>query len=134
MLVKIYYPSQQSPLGRRMTVGFSELTINDTIKIKVPIGHFIWLGDGMALLHNEKQHGRQIGMICAGSGITPILQTCGLFVDINRDVEDIPCKDELDEFAKEYSARLSLHYSLTSKSIPMDWSHSVGRLDMKMMI
>ncbi|KAG6916078.1 hypothetical protein DXG01_008552 [Tephrocybe rancida] len=147
MLVKIYYPSQQFPLGGRMTVGFSELTINDTIELKGPIGHFVWLGDGMALLHNEKRRVRQIGMICAGSGITPILQVLrGIFtdtanndtdvwvIDVNRDVEDILCRDELDEFAKEHSVRLSLRYSLTSKSIPRDWSQSVGRLDMKMMV
>ncbi|KNZ80738.1 Nitrate reductase [NADPH] [Termitomyces sp. J132] len=146
MLVKIYHPTKHFPLGGRMTLGFAELTVDDTIELKGPIGHFVWLGNGMASLHGNLRRIRQIGLICGGSGITPILQVLrGIFtdttdndtdvwvVDINRDVGDILCRDELDELAKTHSSRLSLRYSLTSKSIPKDWDQSVGRLDAKMM-
>lgn len=129
-----------------MTLGFAELEVDDTIELKGPIGHFVWLGNGMAGIHGIPRRVRRIGMICGGSGITPILQILrGIFldtpnndtdvwvVDINRDVGDILCKDELDELAKTYGSRLSLRYSLTGKSIPRDWNQSIGRLNAKMM-
>ncbi|KAG6822942.1 hypothetical protein H0H87_002263 [Tephrocybe sp. NHM501043] len=100
----------------------------------------------MALLHETKKRVKQIGMICAGSGITPILQVLrGIFtdtanndtdvwvLDINRDVKDILCRDELDHLASAHGSRFSLRYSLTGKSIPDSWPHSVGRLDSKML-
>ncbi|KAG6833878.1 hypothetical protein H0H87_007889 [Tephrocybe sp. NHM501043] len=81
-----------------------------------------------------------------GSGITPILQVLrGIFtdtanndtdvwvLDINRDVKDILCRDELDHLASAHGSRFSLRYSLTGKSIPDSWPHSVGRLDSKML-
>ncbi|KAG6884420.1 hypothetical protein C0993_011292, partial [Termitomyces sp. T159_Od127] len=54
-------------------------------------------------------------------------------MDINRDVGDILCRDELDELAKAHSSRLFLRYSLTGKSIPHDWKQSLGRLNANMM-
>ena len=54
-----------------------------------------------------------IGFIAGGSGITPVLQTCHALVAnkarnlkisilfANRTVEDILCKDLLDELAKD---------------------------------
>ncbi|KAG6843399.1 hypothetical protein H0H93_001151, partial [Arthromyces matolae] len=45
MLVKIYYPTEQFPSGGRMTLGFAELSIGDTVELKGPIGHFTWLGN-----------------------------------------------------------------------------------------
>ncbi|KAG6895362.1 hypothetical protein C0992_001652 [Termitomyces sp. T32_za158] len=143
---RIYYPTQQFPLGGRMTLGFAELQVDDTIELKGPIGHFVWLGNGMAELHGIPRRVRQIGMICGGSGVTPILQVLrGIFtdtanndtdawvLDVNRDIGDILCRDELDELAKAHSSRLSLRYSLTGKSVPQDWTQSIGRLNVKMM-
>ncbi|KAG6809936.1 hypothetical protein H0H92_014018 [Tricholoma furcatifolium] len=146
LLVKIYYPNQEFPLGGRMTLGFDELAIGDSVELKGPLGHFVWLGEGLASVHGTERRVRQIGMICAGSGVTPILQVLrGILVDtinndtnvwlldINRDLDDILCKDELDQLAKDYGSRFSLRYSLTGKAVPGDWSHSVGRLDQKML-
>ncbi|KAG6847627.1 hypothetical protein H0H93_006967 [Arthromyces matolae] len=99
----------------------------------------------MASLHGTPKRVRQVGMVCAGSGITPILQVLrGVFVetdnndtdvwvlDVNRNFDDILCKEELDELALAYGSRFSLRYSLTGKSIPEGWDQSIGRLNLKM--
>lgn len=85
-------------------------------------------------------------MVCGGSGITPILQVLrGIFedpsdtttkawvLDINREFEDILCREELDSLLARYPSRLSLRYSLTGKNVPVDWSHSVGRVNDEML-
>ncbi|KAF6764114.1 nitrate reductase [Ephemerocybe angulata] len=146
MLVKIYYPSNVFPTGGKMTLGFSELQISDEVEFKGPIGHFTWLGDGKATIHGKVHTVRQVGLVCAGSGITPILQVLrGVFedesdtstevwvIDVNRFADDILCKDELDVWAKKHPSRLHLRYSLTGKPVPEGWSHSVGRMDGDMM-
>ncbi|KAG6834893.1 hypothetical protein H0H93_006603, partial [Arthromyces matolae] len=92
MLVKIYYPTEQFPSGGHMTLGFRGTlnSIGDTIELKGPIGHFTWLGNGMASLHGTPQCVRQVGMVCAGSGITPILQVlCGVFVETDNNNTDM---------------------------------------------
>ena len=37
-----------------MTLGFSELVVGDSVELKGPIGHFIWKGAGIALLHGKE--------------------------------------------------------------------------------
>ena len=67
---RIYYPTVQFPLGGRMTRGFSELVVGDSVELKGPIGHFIWKGTGVALCYGEERRVREIGLVCGGSGIT----------------------------------------------------------------
>ncbi|KAF8967746.1 nitrate reductase [Flammula alnicola] len=146
VLVKIYYPNEQYPLGGRMTLGFSELRAGDTVELKGPIGQFTWLGDGKALLNGKEKDVRKIGMVCGGSGITPILQVLrGIFhdatdhetsvwvLDFNRHLDDILCRDELDRLAEEYGSRFGLQYSLTGKTIPEGWEYSTGRVNDEML-
>ena len=129
-----------------MTLGFAELEAGDAIELKGPIGHFTWQGDGKALIHGTTAVVREVGMVCGGSGITPILQVLrGIFedpsdtvtkawvLDINRELEDILCREELDSLFARYPSRLSLRYSLTGKSVPADWTHSVGRVNDEML-
>ncbi|KAF8649084.1 hypothetical protein AX16_006031 [Volvariella volvacea WC 439] len=146
MLVKIYYPNRQYPLGGRMTLGFAELKVGDTVELKGPIGHFVWLGGGMARIRGKELHVRNIGMVCAGSGVTPILQVLrGIFedttdesttvnvLDVNRHLDDILCREELDALAQRHPSRLHIRYSLTGPLIPDGWSHSIGRVNLKML-
>lgn len=129
-----------------MTLGFAELEVGDVVELKGPIGHFIWQGDGKALIHGTTTAVREVGMVCAGSGITPILQVLrGIFedpsdtttkawvLDINREFDDILCREELDSLASQFPSRFSLRYSLTAKNIPVDWKHSVGRVNLEML-
>jgi nitrate reductase (NAD(P)H) len=129
-----------------MTLGFSELNVGDIVELKGPIGHFIWKGQGTVLLDGTEKRVRELGMVCAGSGITPILQVVqGIFGDlsdqttkvsiiyVNRLVEDILCREELDLLAAQNPARFQIHYSLTGNLIPRDWPYSTGRINEEML-
>ncbi|KAF8805919.1 nitrate reductase [Phlegmacium glaucopus] len=141
LLIKIYYPNAEFPKGGLMTLGVSELVLGDAVELKGPVGHFNWKGRGMVSLHDEERHVSEIGLICAGSGITPILQVLRAILtdpldfytkvwvlDVNRFTEDILCREELDRLASEHGSRFRLHYNLTGKPVPSDWSYSTGRV------
>jgi len=147
MLIKIYYPSAEFPQGGRMTMGFAELVVGDMLDLKGPIGHFIWKGNGIASMHGEEKRITEIGLVCGGSGITPILQVLRAILtdptghhtkvwvlDINRFTEDILCREELDRFALEHKSHLRLHYSLTGKPVPEGWPYSTGRITDAMLV
>ncbi|KIM37539.1 hypothetical protein M413DRAFT_13248 [Hebeloma cylindrosporum] len=147
LLIKIYYPSAEFPQGGRMTVGFSQLVVGDSVELKGPIGHFIWKGNGIASLHGEERRIAEIGLICGGSGVTPILQVLrailtdptGLHtkvwvLDVNRYLDDILCREELDRLALEHGPHFKLHYSLTGKPLPDDWPYSTGRITDEMLV
>ena len=129
-----------------MTLGFSELVLGDVVELKGPIGHFTWKGKGVITLHDQEKHVTEVGLVCGGSGITPILQilqailtddddddlldcyTKVWVLDVNRFIEDILCREQLDQLALKHRSRFRLHYSLTGKPVPSDWSYSTGRI------
>ena len=129
-----------------MSIGFAELQVGDAIELKGPIGHFTWNRQGTVLLDGIKKRVQEMGMVCAGTGITPILQVVrGVLEDesendtklsvlsINRYVEDILCREELDQLAAQYPAQLRVHYSLTGNRVPCDWPYSTGRVSGEML-
>ncbi|CAE6358002.1 unnamed protein product [Rhizoctonia solani] len=144
LLVKMYLPTDEYPQGGKMSVGFHQLMVDDTIELKGPLGSFIWNGDGAALWKGVERTVRNIGLICAGSGITPILQvlrsvledhtdheTTLWLLDSNRTEQDILCRDELLTFA-ERKGRMKAHFTL-SKSPSEGWTFSTGRINDEMM-
>jgi nitrate reductase (NAD(P)H) len=129
-----------------MTLGFSELVIGDSVELKGPIGHFVWKGKGIGEIHGQERRVREIGLVCGGSGITPILQVLrGILhdtshrdtkvwvLDVNRYFDDILCGDELHQLAKEYAERYRLHHTLTGVPTPDGWEYSTGRLNKRML-
>ncbi|KAJ7594499.1 nitrate reductase [Mycena floridula] len=144
-LVKIYYPTAGT-IGGKMSLGFAELGVGDAVELKGPFGDFIWKGNGTVLLHDKPRQVCELGMICGGSGITPIYQfvrallldrtdktTKVSVIDSNRTLDDILCQAELDELAAHHSSRFILHYTLTGDDIPRTWPYSKGRIDRKML-
>ncbi|CAE6437488.1 unnamed protein product [Rhizoctonia solani] len=144
LLVKMYLPTGEYPQGGKMSIGFNQLVVGDTIELKGPLGSFVWNGNGSALWKGVEHRVRNIGLICAGSGITPILQvlrsvledetdheTTLWLVDSNRTEQDILCRDELLSFA-ERKGRMKAHFTL-SKSPAEGWLFSTGRIDDAMM-
>jgi len=134
LLVKLYLPSASFPSGGKMTVGFHELVIGDSVEMKGPLGSFIWEGRGRRGGGNVGNHirwkdvprsgVRKLGLICGGSGITPILQVLRAalqednddededdqeeeeteiwLLDANRAEQDILCRQELEEYSVKY--------------------------------
>ncbi|CAE7189663.1 unnamed protein product [Rhizoctonia solani] len=144
LLVKMYLPTDDYPQGGKMSVGFHQLVVGDTIELKGPLGSFIWSGNGTAVWRGIERRARNIGLICAGSGITPILQvlrsvledntdemTKLWLLDSNRTEQDILCRDELLSFA-ERKGRMKAHFTL-SRSPEAGWAFSTGRIDDEMM-
>jgi len=140
-LVKLYLSSKDFPIGGKMTTGFHQLTVGDTVQLKGPLGSFTWNGQGVASWKGSDRKVKEVGMICGGSGITPILQVLrSIFLDsldtetkvwvisANKTEQDILCRDELDAlYTKHGPHRLRLHYVLGKA--PPGWTGSTGRID-----
>ncbi|KAF8887006.1 nitrate reductase [Gymnopilus junonius] len=151
LLIKIYGPTPEFPDGGQITQGFAELILGDSIEIKGPIGDFTWKGRGVVSLHNQDQRVTEIGLVCGGTGIAPILQvlrailndprsgpdeneiTKVWMVDVNREVDDILCKEEIDQLEKDNEKAFKVYYSLTGRNIPEGWKYSRGRITYDML-
>ncbi|CCM02701.1 uncharacterized protein FIBRA_04807 [Fibroporia radiculosa] len=144
-LVKLYLPCESLPLGGKMTTGFSQLEVGDEIEIKGPLGAFTWQGRGSVIWKGTHRTVREIGMICGGSGITPILQvlrsivhdradeTRVWLIDANKTDADILCLEELSELQRLRGAeRLRIHHTLSVT--PEGWEYSTGRITNTMLI
>ncbi|KAF8327132.1 uncharacterized protein EI90DRAFT_3225200 [Cantharellus anzutake] len=149
LLIKLYLPCAAFPLGGKMTVGFHELVVGDTVEFKGPLGSFVWEGKGNLRWKGVPRSGiRHLGLICGGSGITPILQvlrsvlhdgedseTHLYLLDVNRTESDILCWGELDTWyelhgdkARDISRRrLKIHYTLSRPS--PQWTFGTGRVN-----
>ncbi|KIM31985.1 hypothetical protein M408DRAFT_64449 [Serendipita vermifera MAFF 305830] len=150
-LIKIYFPSSEFPEGGKMTMGFHELSVGDTVQIKGPIGSFVWEGNGVAKWRGVPRNARNLGLVCAGSGITPVLQvlrsvlhdqndskTKLWLLDANRTEQDILCREELDKLALLHGSpplggRFLVHYTLSKPKATADWSFSTGRINESML-
>ncbi|KAF2762165.1 hypothetical protein EJ05DRAFT_199535 [Pseudovirgaria hyperparasitica] len=137
VLVKVYFDTKEKA-GGKMTKAMDALPIGHFVDFKGPIGKFEYLGRGECAVNNAKRHIKKFIMISGGSGITPIYQifravmkdkgdpTKCVVLDGNRLVEDILCKDDLDQLALGNDDRCKLLYTLTQG--PDDWTGLRGRI------
>ncbi|PPJ50846.1 hypothetical protein CBER1_07269 [Cercospora berteroae] len=137
VLVKVYFKSEGQE-GGKMSMALEQIPTGHFVEFKGPIGKFEYLGKGLAAVNNVKRDVKTFYMICGGSGITPIYQvlravmqdkedsTRCVVLDGNRLVEDILCKEDLDQFAKENSERCTILHTLTKA--PEDWQGLRGRI------
>ncbi|KAF9239851.1 hypothetical protein BU15DRAFT_46396 [Melanogaster broomeanus] len=152
-LIKLYLPSDGFE-GGEMTTRINQLVLGDEIELSGPFGPFIWERQGVAKWKGEEREVKEIGLICGGSGITPILQVLRSILDgdvdgmpkvwmisANKTEEDILCRSELDELlVKHYDgpARFRLHYVLSSdpgivNNAPEVLTSSKGRINKKLL-
>lgn len=121
-----------------MSKALDALPMGHYVDFKGPIGKFEYLGKGRCAVNGVERHVKTFYMICGGSGITPIYQvfravmqdrddkTKAIVLDGNRLVEDILCKAELDDFAKDNEEKCQLLYTLTQG--PEEWTGLRGRI------
>lgn len=138
ILVKIYFDGQEFR-GGRMTLALDSLPIGHTFDFKGPVGKFKYLGQGICSINDQRKTVKRFVMICAGSGITPIFQVFRAVMSDNEDqtectilngnrrLEDILCKEDLDNLAKGKEDRARVLYTLTKA--PEAWQGLRGRID-----
>ncbi|EIN13058.1 nitrate reductase [Punctularia strigosozonata HHB-11173 SS5] len=145
LLVKLYLPSPTVVFGGKMSTVLNKMQIGDEVELKGPLGSFTWNGTGEATWKGQRRTVRQVGMICGGSGITPILQVLrGIFEDetddrtqvwlicSNKTEHDILCWQELEDLHNRHgSSRFRMRHTLNAP--PSGWAQSVGRIDEHMM-
>ncbi|ELU36555.1 nitrate reductase [Rhizoctonia solani AG-1 IA] len=125
LLVKMYLPTDEYPQGGKMSIGFHQLIVDDTIELKGPLGSFIWNGNGTALWKGIERLLRSV----LEDGTDH--ETTLWLLDSNRTEQDILCRDELLTFA-ERKGRMKAHFTL-SKSPSEGWTFSTGRINDEMM-
>ncbi|KDQ57289.1 hypothetical protein JAAARDRAFT_70219 [Jaapia argillacea MUCL 33604] len=143
-LIKLYLPTLEYPVGGKMTSCFHKLVIGDSVELKGPLGSFVWDGPGSAVWKGVRRILKEVGMICGGSGVTPILQVLRAILDnaedpvkiwvisANKTEADILCRQELDSlFTLHGQDRFKLHYTLSK--VPEAWCYSTGRINDVMM-
>lgn len=136
-VLKAYRPIPRFPKGGKMSQHLDSLKIGDTIDIRGPVGEFDYHSNGKFTIDGEECTATKFNMIAGGTGITPVMQ---IAAEILRHPEDTTrmslvfgCREEndllmrgtLDEWAKNFPNKFSVHYIL-SDSWPTGWQYSTG--------
>lgn len=137
-LIKLYL-STEKRTGGKMSKALDAMPLNHRVELKGPIGKFQYLGRGYCSINNAKKRFENFGLICAGSGITPVYQilhsiisdpgdqTKCTLINGNRRIEDILCRDDIESFIKRRRPQLNAVYTLTQAT--NEWKGLRGRID-----
>ncbi|KAH7958081.1 hypothetical protein HPB51_027932 [Rhipicephalus microplus] len=119
-MVKIYPAgvSRKYPNGGLMSQYLDSLKPGDKIQIQGPKRRFVYEGRGKFATADGHQLPlvARLGLVAAGSGVTPMLQllrhlladnvdrTTVMMIDVNSNEQDIIARQELDDYAKNHAA------------------------------
>eukprot|EP00274_Cyanoptyche_gloeocystis_P004548 CAMPEP_0196653062 /NCGR_PEP_ID=MMETSP1086-20130531/2635_1 /TAXON_ID=77921 /ORGANISM="Cyanoptyche gloeocystis , Strain SAG4.97" /LENGTH=940 /DNA_ID=CAMNT_0041984043 /DNA_START=132 /DNA_END=2954 /DNA_ORIENTATION=+ len=138
-VIKVYKPNvhPKFPAGGVFSQHLGSLEVGQTVDFKGPIGHVVYKGRGLFVLDGKVERvAREVGMICGGSGITPMFQVAkAMLADpedhtrihllyANQTEADILLRPDLDRLCKEYPERFQVWYTLDRP--PQDWAYSSG--------
>ncbi|XP_075730831.1 NADH-cytochrome b5 reductase 3-like [Rhipicephalus microplus] len=120
IMVKIYAAgmSRKYPNGGLMSQYLDSLKPGDKMQIQGPKGRFVYQGRGKFATADGHQLPlvARLGLVAAGSGVTPMLQllrhlladnadrTTVMMIDVNSSEQDIIARQELDDYAKNHAA------------------------------
>jgi cytochrome-b5 reductase len=151
-VIKVYKAGvhPKFPEGGKMSQHLDSLQIGDTLDMKGPKGHLEYLGKGKFTVKAmrkplQERSARHFGMIAGGTGITPMLQvihaifregdnnknTTVSLLYANQTEDDILVREELEQLAKDYPDRFSLHYTL-DRPPSEGWNGSTGFVSKEM--
>ncbi|KAF9919986.1 hypothetical protein FBU30_010291 [Linnemannia zychae] len=147
LVVKIYFKDKNPrfPEGGIVSQYLNNMSIGDSIAVKGPIGSFTYLGQGQ-YRHASCKQGRalQIGMICGGTGLTPMYQIMqAILADKkrgidnttkvsllfgNRTEDDILMRQDIDEVGiKGLGEKDRFHlWHVLSEESPEGWKYGKG--------
>ncbi|XP_075730930.1 NADH-cytochrome b5 reductase 3-like [Rhipicephalus microplus] len=119
IMVKIYPAgvSRKHPNGGLMSQYLDGLKPGDKIEIQGPKGRFVYEGHGQFATAEGRRLPlvTRLGLVAAGSGVTPMLQllrhlladnadqTTVMMIDVNSSEQDIIARQELEEYAQHHS-------------------------------
>jgi len=121
----------------------------DKIDVRGPSGRLIYQGCGRFQIRSDKKspavlkHTKQVGMICGGTGITPMYQLIKFvcnhpedttklsLIFANQTQDDILLRDELEELARKFPDRLQLWFTV-DRSVQSDWKFDIGFVNEEM--
>jgi cytochrome-b5 reductase len=133
--IKIYRSNENQlfPHGGKMSQYMESLEVGNSVQIQGPFGKIEYFGRGNWKGMGKKYGKRnQIGLICGGSGVTPMIQliqavlqdpndnTTISMLYANKTFDDIIIKEQLDEWSLNSNGQFSIHYTLDSP--PENWN------------
>ncbi|XP_037276749.2 NADH-cytochrome b5 reductase 3 [Rhipicephalus microplus] len=129
IIVKVYRAGvcPQFPQGGVMSQFLDSLKPGDDVQIRGPRGMFVYEGHGtfVTALGDRLPPVQKLGLIAAGSGVTPMLQLlrsifadstdCTLvrMIDVNHSPSEIIACSELDDYARTYSSTFRICHVLS---------------------
>jgi len=148
LVVKVYFAGVEPrfPKGGACSQYLDQLRIGDSIQVKGPLGGFVYEGAGRYSGQSGKQKGvaKEIGMICGGTGITPLWQVVqaifkkageeaddtrvSLLVG-NKSEQDILLRNELDDVVARFGSDRIRVWNVLSQDVPENWAYGVGYIN-----
>ncbi|OAA58718.1 nitrate reductase [Cordyceps fumosorosea ARSEF 2679] len=138
-VVKIYPPTA-TQAGGVMTTALDSIPVGHPVDFKGPVGRFEYAGDGLCRVAGRARHVDRLVMVCAGTGVTPMLAVLRAVVgggpedatecvvlDGNRTEEDILCRAELEALVGGSGGRARLVHTLSEPG--EGWRGRRGRMD-----
>ena len=133
LVVKVYSRSKDFPAGGVFSQYLNSLSIGDRVEVKGPLGHIVYPSKRTLQIKGKNKPIRQLCMIAAGSGITPMFQLMKTILEndtdstiihlifANRTEEDIILKAQLDIYANTYPNKFHVTYILSRPAFPEVW-------------
>eukprot|EP00347_Sterkiella_histriomuscorum_P009954 403339240 len=145
-VIKIYRKCDEFINGGKMSQSLESYSIGDKVKMEGPFGQLSYLGHSNFLIRKKPVKKTRLGLIAAGTGITPIysivqastLAQDGLEMSMiysNKTLDDILLKEDLDNLVTQNKDKLSLYHTLTRHNEEKDgkWDGLTGRVNAEML-
>eukprot|EP00808_Paulinella_micropora_P028392 g51157.t1 len=130
LVVKVY------PNGK-MSGHLNTMKEGEMMEIKGPLGSLEYHGNGSFTIKEKKKQAKRVGLLCGGTGITPMLQIARnaladpsdqtqfsmIFANVTED--DILLRDELDSLSQKFPLRFKVFYTL-DKPPASGWKYGSG--------
>ncbi|KAL1922436.1 uncharacterized protein VTP21DRAFT_9975 [Calcarisporiella thermophila] len=138
-VIKVYRPLlPHFPEGGKFSQWLDAMQPGDEIDIKGPTGSFLYEGRGRWAHGKQSGQAKRIGMICGGTGITPIFQVLRAVAEAikhgdttevnviyaNRTEDDILLYQELSAYEAAHPSQIKIWYTLNNP--PAGWAYSEG--------
>ncbi|KAG0244101.1 hypothetical protein B0O80DRAFT_419311 [Mortierella sp. GBAus27b] len=148
LVIKVYFKDTDPrfPAGGVVSQYLDAMTIGDNIAIKGPIGSFTYNGQGQ-YSHSSGKKGKclQIGMICGGTGITPMYQLMqAILADKTQDAtkvslmfgnrtrDDILMAKDIEVTGNGLGSDRFHLWHVLSEEKPEGWKYGTGYINMNM--